>query len=113
MDGEERRYFAFPPSIAPRKVCVLPLLKNKPQLVAKSREIFEMILRRYNAEFDSAGAIGRRYRRADEAGTPFCVTIDFETLVDDAVTVRDRDLTRQTRVKILDLMDYLSKMLDN
>ncbi|MES2708544.1 MAG: glycine--tRNA ligase [Verrucomicrobiota bacterium] len=105
------------PSIAPVKVGVFPLLKNKPELVAKAREVFALLKGRMHTFYDEAGAIGRRYARQDEVGTPFCVTIDFETLgeqgeeLKDTVTVRERDGGAQSRVKIADLPGWLLSRL--
>lgn len=90
--------------LAPVKVAVFPLLKNKPELVAKAREVYDMIKGRLNCEFDDNGNIGKRYRRQDEIGTPYCVVIDFETIDDNMVTVRDRDTTEQKRVSIDNLL---------
>ncbi|MDB6123841.1 MAG: glycyl-tRNA synthetase [Pedosphaera sp.] len=110
--AETRVVMRFHPRVAPIKVAVLPLLKNKSELVAKSREIFESLRREMNAFYDDGGAIGRRYRRQDEAGTPFCVTIDFDTLGEkpellNTVTLRDRDTMQQVRVKIDELVPML------
>jgi glycyl-tRNA synthetase len=89
------------------------LLKNKEQLVSVARELFEKLQQRYNVMYDAAGAIGRRYRRADEVGIPFCITVDFETIEDDAgVTIRDRDTTEQIRLPIDEVIPYLSKAID-
>lgn len=100
-DGYDRRtVLRFHPSVAPIKAGVFPLLKNKPALVAKARAVFDMLRKHWSCFYDEAGAIGRRYRRQDEAGTPFCVTIDFQTLDEDTVTIRDRDSMLQTRVAI-------------
>lgn len=101
--NEERTVLHLNPELAPVKYAVFPLLKNKPELVAKAKEVFAMLSQKYNCEFDDNGNIGKRYRRQDEIGTPKCITIDFDTLEDDTVTVRDRDTTEQTRVKIKDL----------
>ncbi len=101
------------PSIAPIKVGVFPLLKNKPELVAKARSVFQQLKGKLNTFYDESGAIGRRYARQDEIGTPFCVTIDFETLGEqgpelaDTVTVRERDGGAQHRVKISELNGWL------
>lgn len=97
---EARTVMQFHPSIAPVKVAVFPLLKNKPALVEKSREVFEMLKPHWTCFWDQVGAIGRRYRRQDEIGTPFGITIDFDTLEDDTVTLRDRDTMMQKRIKI-------------
>jgi len=94
--------------LAPIKVAVFPLLKNKPELVAKSREVYEMLKGRLNCEWDDNGNIGKRYRRQDEIGTPYCVVVDFETLEDNMVTVRDRDTTEQKRVSIDELYNTIA-----
>ena len=105
MNGEKRTVLRFHPRIAPIKAAVFPLLKNKPELVSKAREVYSMLKKEIpNIEFDDNGNIGKRYRRQDEIGTPHCVTIDFDTLTDDTVTVRDRDTGEQERVKIGDLL---------
>jgi glycyl-tRNA synthetase len=109
---ETRVVLKFHPRIAPIKVAVLPLLKNKPALVEKAQEVRDRLRPHMNVFYDDAGAIGRRYRRQDEAGTPFCVTIDFDTLgekpdLKDTVTVRYRDDGRQERLKISELLDFL------
>ncbi len=112
MNGEVRTYLKLPPHLAPYRVAVSPLLKNKPQLVEKARETFAMLKKAFgNVAYDDNGNIGKRYRRQDEIGTPYCVTIDFETLEGDTagtVTVRDRDTGEQKRVAIEELVDALS-----
>lgn len=113
MAGEKRVFLKFAPSVAPIKVAVFPLLKNKPELVEKAREIYNQ-LRKIVPEimFDEAGSIGKRYRRQDEIGTPLCVTVDFETLEQNTgVTVRDRDTGKQERVSIESLADFISSKL--
>ncbi|MFN3407908.1 MAG: glycine--tRNA ligase [Limisphaerales bacterium] len=110
--SETRVVMKFHPRVAPIKVAVLPLLKNKPELVAKAREIYLALRGQMNAFYDDAGSIGRRYARQDEAGTPFCVTVDFETLGEkpellDTVTVRHRDDGRQERMAIGELANWL------
>jgi len=113
INGEKRNYLSFHPSIAPVKVAVLPLVKNKEPLVKAARGLFDKLQRRWNVVWDQTGAIGRRYRRNDEIGVPFCVTVDFETIEDDgAVTVRDRDSTEQVRIPMDEVVPYLSKMID-
>lgn len=98
--------------LAPIKVAVFPLLKNKPVLVEKAQEVFDQLKSQHMCEFDDNGNIGKRYRRQDEIGTPFCVTVDFETIEkDEAVTVRNRDTMKQERVKIADLNNYLEENL--
>ncbi len=101
VNGEKRIVMKFPEHLAPVKYCVSPLLKNKPELVEKAREVYNMLKKQYgNVSWDDNGNIGKRYRRQDEIGTPYCVVIDFDTLNDDTVTVRDRDTTEQKRVDI-------------
>jgi len=99
----------FSPTIAPIKVAVFPLLKNKPELVNKAREVFEQLQAIWPCFWDQVGAIGRRYRRQDEIGTPYAVTIDFDTLEDNTVTLRDRDSMEQTRVPLNELMPWLEE----
>lgn len=111
VGGEKRALLKFHPRLAPVKAAVLPLVKNKPELVAKADEIYRKLQRRYNVEYDQTGKIGRRYRRQDEIGTPFCITVDFDTLEDDTVTVRDRDSTEQQRMKIQDLLGYMDDQI--
>jgi len=105
LGGEPRTYLKFPPNIAPVKIAVFPLLKNKPELVEKAREIFAELKATFGAVvFDDNGNIGKRYRRQDEIGTPYCVTIDFDTLEDNAVTIRNRDTGEQERVVVSDIV---------
>lgn len=116
LGGEKRIYLKLSPKIAPYLVSVFPLLKNKPDLVNKAREVFSILRKESEfsgrVSFDDNGNIGKRYRRQDEIGTPFCVTIDFDTLgenpeLKDTVTVRDRDTGEQKRISINDLAAYL------
>lgn len=101
VNGEKRVYLRLPESLAPVKFAVSPLLKNKPELVEKAREIYRMLKKKHGrVMWDDNGNIGKRYRRQDEIGTPYCVVIDFQTLEDGTVTVRDRDTTEQKRVSI-------------
>ncbi|MFH0956045.1 MAG: glycine--tRNA ligase [Candidatus Falkowbacteria bacterium] len=92
--------------LAPVKIAVFPLLKNKPELVEKAKEVYKKLKINYMCEFDDNGNIGKRYRRQDEIGTPYCLTVDFDTLKDKQVTVRDRDTMEQVRVKILNLDNF-------
>jgi glycyl-tRNA synthetase len=108
--GESRVVLRFHPSIAPYKVAVLPLSKNE-KLVPVSREVLGVLQPRFMCDYDETQAIGRRYRRQDELGTPYCVTIDFETLEDRAVTVRNRDSMVQERVPLDDLAAHLTDKL--
>ncbi len=117
--GEKRVFLKLKPHIAPVKVAVFPLLKNKPELVKKAKEIYEMIKKEIQLAspaggpvmFDDNGNIGKRYRRQDEIGTPFCITIDFDTLKDDTVTIRDRDTGKQERVEIGELTTRLKNAI--
>lgn len=105
INGEKRTYLKLPAHLAPVKVAVSPLLKNKPELVAKAQEVYKMLKKEYgNVMYDDNGNIGKRYRRQDEIGTPHCITIDFDTLEDNTVTVRDRDTAKQKRIKINELI---------
>ena len=105
QNGEKRVYLALPEHLAPVKFAVSPLLKNKPELVAKAREVYAQLAKANPGRvmWDDNGNIGKRYRRQDEIGTPHCVVIDFQTLEDDTVTVRERDTTEQRRVKVEEL----------
>lgn len=99
VNGEKRVYLKFPEHLAPIRFAVSPLLKNKSELVDKAKEVFSLLKKKYsNVMWDDNGNIGKRYRRQDEIGTPYCVVIDFDTLSDGTVTVRDRDTTEQKRV---------------
>lgn len=104
VNGEKRVVLKLPENLAPYRFCVSPLLKNKPELVEKAKEVYQMLRKKYqNVTWDDSGNIGKRYRKQDEIGTPKCVVVDFDTLEDDTVTVRDRDTTEQMRVKIAEL----------
>ncbi len=98
--------------LAPIKAAVLPLLKNKEDLVKKSKEIFNILKRNFTIQYDKVGSIGRRYRRQDEIGTPFCITIDFDTLKQDDVTVRERDTMKQERIKTDNLLQFFKEKLE-
>ena len=104
VNGEKRVVLKLAENLAPYRFCVSPLLKNKPELVEKAKTVYDQLRKKYgNVTWDDSGNIGKRYRKQDEIGTPKCVVIDFDTLEDDTVTVRDRDTTEQTRIKIADL----------
>lgn len=104
VNGDKRIVLKLPENLAPYKFCVSPLLKNKPELVNKAREVYELLKSKYTfVTWDDSGNIGKRYRKQDEIGTPKCVVIDFDTLEDGTVTVRDRDTTEQTRIDIENL----------
>jgi glycyl-tRNA synthetase len=100
------------PRIAPYQVAVLPLMK-KPELVAKASDVQAMLRTSFSVEYDETQSIGRRYRRQDEIGTPFCVTIDYESLEDQAVTVRERETMAQVRVPIADVADVIADKIAN
>jgi glycyl-tRNA synthetase len=106
VNGEKRTFLKLPHHLAPVKYCVSPLLKNKPELVAKAREVYALLKKKHGAVmWDDNGNIGKRYRRQDEIGTPYCVVVDFDTIEGDGtVTVRDRDTTEQKRVAITELV---------
>lgn len=108
INGEKRSYLKLPAHLAPVKVAVSPLLKNKPELVKKAKEVYAMLKKEFGSVmWDDNGNIGKRYRRQDEIGTPYCVTIDFDTLDDNSVTVRHRDTTEQIRCKVTELTKNL------
>ena len=97
--------------IAPIKIAVLPLVRNKPEIVKKAKEVYQLLKPHFTCQYDELGSIGRRYRRVDEIGCPWAITIDFETLKDDTVTLRYRDTMKQERVKIKDLVKVIDKKL--
>jgi glycyl-tRNA synthetase len=108
QNGEKRSYLKLPVHLSPVKAAVSPLLKNKPELVEKAREVYQMLKKEFGAVmWDDNGNIGKRYRRQDEIGTPYCVTIDFQTLEDNTVTIRNRDTTEQQRTGIEDSLEAL------
>ncbi|MDE6442071.1 MAG: glycine--tRNA ligase [Clostridia bacterium] len=108
-NGETRVVMHFHPAIAPYKVGILPLQKQQSE---KAKEVYAKLSKKFMCDYDEAGSIGKRYRRQDEIGTPFCVTVDFDTLNDDTVTVRDRDSMEQIRLKIDELAAYIEKSLE-
>jgi len=112
-DGEVRSYLKFKPSIAPVICAVSPLLKNKIELVEYANtKVFAPLKEEFGrVAWDDNGNIGKRYRRQDEIGTPFCIVVDFDTLSDDAVTVRDRDTGEQTRIKVSELKNYIKERI--
>ncbi len=111
VKGQKRVYLKFKPEIAPYKMAVFPLLANKKELTAKASEVYQQLNNKFYAAWDDHGNIGKRYRRQDEIGTPWCVTIDFDSLKDNTVTVRDRDTMKQERVDISNLEDYFNNKL--
>lgn len=110
---EKRTLLKFHPRVAPYKAAVFPLLKNKPELVEVARKLYEKLQRRWPVFWDESGAIGKRYRRQDEIGTPFGITVDFDTIEKDGtVTLRDRDTTKQVRISEADLFAYLEEKIE-
>ena len=113
VEEEKRTVLKIAPQLAPYKVAVFPLLANKPELIKKAHEVFTLLSPVYMTAFDDRGNIGKRYLSQDEIGTPWCVTIDFDTLADDTVTIRDRDTARQERIKVADLILYFARKLES
>ena len=107
---DTRTVLKLDPRLAPIKAAILPLSRNE-RLSPMARELAAELRQSWNIDFDDAGAIGRRYRRQDEIGTPFCITVDFDSLDDQAVTVRDRDTMEQARVPIANLVGELHRRL--
>ena len=108
-EGDTRTVLKLHPALAPYKVAVLPLSKK---LSAKAEEIHKLLSKNFMCDYDEAGSIGKRYRREDEIGTPYCVTVDFDTETDESVTIRDRDTMEQERVKIEDLTKWIQKKIE-
>ncbi len=111
VEDETRNVLKFAPRIAPIKAAILPLMKNKPEIVEMSKRIYKNLSLRHNVFYDQAGAIGRRYRRMDEAGTPYCITIDFDSLEDGTATLRDRDSMEQIRIPEGELAAYIDEKI--
>ncbi|AKM78046.1 MAG: Glycine-tRNA ligase [Candidatus Wolfebacteria bacterium GW2011_GWE1_48_7] len=110
-EGEIRTVLKFDKRLAPIKIAVFPLLKNRPELVEKANALYKALREDWMVEFDDSGNIGKRYRRQDEIGTPYCITVDFDSLEDDTVTVRDRDTMEQKRIKIDELKPFFKENL--
>jgi len=108
-EGDTRVVLHLHPALAPYKVAVLPLSKK---LSDKAQEVYEQLSKKFMCEYDEAGSIGKRYRREDEIGTPYCVTVDFDTLNDNSVTIRDRDTMEQVRVNIDELENWISEKVE-
>ncbi|MFC1594862.1 glycine--tRNA ligase [Patescibacteria group bacterium] len=111
MGGEQRIVLRLKPHIAPIKAAVFPLVANKENIVAKAREVYQDLKSNVQTSWDDIGNIGKRYRRQDEIGTPWCITIDYQTLEDETVTIRDRDTGKQDRYKISEIKDFIVKSL--
>jgi glycyl-tRNA synthetase len=113
-EGDKKRIcLKLPINLAPYKAAVFPLLKNKPELIGKAREIYDQLRAKFNVAWDDRGNVGKRYYSQDEIGTPYCITVDFDTLENDTVTIRDRDSAKQERVAISELEGYIMKKLAN
>jgi glycyl-tRNA synthetase len=110
--ANERIVLKFHPKVAPVKVAVFPLSK-KPELEGPSRKVFETLSRTYKVQYDDSGSIGKRYRRQEEIGTPFCITVDFETPNDQSVTIRHRDTMKQERIAIAQVENYIRDAFAN
>jgi len=111
-NGSTRTVLRLHKKLAPIKAAILPLKRNEPRIVEKARGIFQLLKDNWTVQYDDTGSIGKLYRRQDEVGTPFCMTVDFDTIEkDDAVTIRDRDTMEQVRVKISDLVSHISKRM--
>ena len=108
-EGDVRTVLHLHPYLAPFKVAVLPLSKK---LSEKAQEVYSKLSKKFVCDYDEAGSIGKRYRREDEIGTPYCVTVDFDTLNDESVTIRDRDTMEQVRVKIDDLTKWIEEKVE-
>ena len=111
INGEKRTVLHFKPTMAPIKMAVFPLVKNNPELVNKARTLFQRLHKQWPASYDEAGAIGRRYRRMDEIGTPWCITVDFDSLENNTYTLRDRDTTQQVRLSESELVSFFTEHL--
>ncbi|MEK9143041.1 MAG: glycine--tRNA ligase [Patescibacteria group bacterium] len=111
-EEEKRTYLRLKPSLSPVKAAVFPLVANKPDIVDKARAVYTLLKKHFVVAWDDRGNIGKRYLAQDEIGTPWCLTIDYDTLVDDTVTVRDRDTTKQDRINISQLQTYIREKLE-
>ncbi len=111
-EESERVVLKLKPSLAPYKAAVFPLLRNKPELVKKAKQIYDDLKKQFNVVFDDRGNIGKRYYSQDEIGTPFCITVDFDTLKDSTVTVRNRDTMKQKKIKIDEIETYIKNKLN-
>ncbi len=112
-EEENRVFLQLDPRLAPFKAAVFPLLANKPELVEKAKALFDDLKQDFMVDWDARGNIGKRYAAQDEIGTPYCITVDFDTLNDEAVTIRDRDTAKQERVKVAELRNYLNEQLNS
>ena len=111
-EDKDRKILSLPAKLAPYKAAVFPLLANKPDLSKKAKEIYDELRKDLMVAWDDRGNIGKRYYSQDEIGTPYCITVDFESLENDDVTLRDRDTAKQERIKIKDLKEELVKRIN-
>jgi glycyl-tRNA synthetase len=107
----EHTILKLPAKLAPYKVAVFPLLKNKPELVEKARGIYDSLRKDFTVAWDDRGNVGKRYFSQDEIGTPYCVTVDFQTLEDNTVTIRHRDTGEQERINLFDIANFISQRM--
>ena len=113
VNKDKRVFLKMKPVLAPYKAAVFPLVANKPELTKKAKSVFNTLKPEFMTLWDDIGNIGKRYRRQDEIGTPWCITIDYQTLDDDTVTIRDRDTMKQERIKSSDIAQYIKEKLNN
>ena len=109
LEKDTRVVLHLHPFLAPYKACILPLSK---QLNEKAKEVYATLAKHFSVTYDETGSIGKRYRRQDAIGTPLCITVDFDTVNDDSVTIRDRDSMQQIRIKISEIKDYIAKRVE-
>ncbi|MCL4383911.1 glycine--tRNA ligase [Patescibacteria group bacterium] len=112
-NGEIRTWLQISPIISAYKMAIFPLAANKPELVQKAESIYQSLSRKYSIDWDDSSNIGKKYRRQDEIGTPWCLTVDYQTMEDDTVTIRDRDTMEQIRLKSSEVLSWLEKKLEN
>jgi len=110
--GEVRTYLKINPKIAAYKMAILPLAANKPELIDKAESVYQMLNAKYSIDWDDSSNIGKKYRRQDEIGTPWCLVVDYQTLEDDTVSIRDRDTMKQVRLKSKEIDTWLEKQLN-
>ena len=108
-EDDSRLVLKLSKNVSPYVAAVFPLVRNKPELVEKAQDIYSTLRKNFSVSFDSRGNIGKRYLSQDEIGTPFCITVDYQTLEDETVTIRDRDSKNQERIKISEILNYLIK----
>jgi glycyl-tRNA synthetase len=111
-NGEERIYLKLNPKLSAYKMAIFPLASNKPELIDKAQTIYQQLSQNYSIDWDDSSNIGKKYRRADEIGTPWCLVVDFQTIEDDTVTIRDRDTMKQFRIKSAEVDIWLKKHLN-